>query len=92
MTPLALEIIIHYYYSPKDYRKGDTSAPAVKEIICSFFETGLLEAAESSPFCKYRITDKGIFYVYEGLCNVPLPEKIQTPVLFIIPEKDLGKK
>ncbi len=87
MTPLALEIIIHYYYSPEDYREGDASAPAVKDTICSLFKNGLLEAAESSSSCKYRITDKGKFYVEEGLCKVPFPKKIKNPVLYIIPEK-----
>jgi hypothetical protein len=87
MTPLALEIIIHYFYSPEDYRQGDASAPAVKNTILFLFKYGLLEASENSPIRKYKITGMGKFYVQEGLCKVPLPKKIEDPILFIIPEK-----
>lgn len=82
MTPLVLEIIIHYYYSPRQYRNGDFFAPAVREAIKYFCENELLLCVRKE---QYIITDKGKFYVEEGLCQVPLPEEVSG---FVIPRKD----
>lgn len=40
MTLLEIEILIHYYVSPTDYR--DLTAPAIKEAIYNFVKLGLL--------------------------------------------------
>jgi hypothetical protein len=84
MTPIALEIIIHYHYSPEQYRSGDFSAPAVREAIGYFEECGLLEE-DYKEGGGYSITEKGRFYVEEGLCQVPFPEEVSG---FVIPGKD----
>ena len=76
LTPIQIEILIHYNYSPEDYRDGDFSAPAVCECIALFLLLNLLEdnqpPRDVNDNSKYRITDRGQAHV-EALCSVPLP-------------------
>ena len=74
MTPLEIEIILHYYTRPGDYRNGDFSAPAVKNAIDWFCQTGMLELKEISTKGDYDLTDRGQAYV-DALMALPLPEK-----------------
>lgn len=78
MTPLELEILIHYRGSATDYRFGDFSAPAVRQAIDWFRgEAGLLEPTNRNdyPDATYKLTDKGNFLV-DQLCAMPLPVSV----------------
>lgn len=76
MTPLEIQILLHYYACADDFRGGDFSAPAVGEAIAWFTQSDLLEPTHETQdkgpeFC---ITERGRVYV-EALRAVPLPEK-----------------
>ena len=70
MTPLAIEMALHYHCTPGDYRDGDFSAPAVREVIDFMLETELIESKSGGG---YRGTGKLAAYVAK-LCTVGLPE------------------
>jgi len=75
MTPLEIEILLHYYYSGEDFRKGDFSAPAVRAAIDLFqvLDGGSLLTKDPCDMEKnYTITDRGRAYV-NALCSMPLP-------------------
>lgn len=74
MTPLEISILIHYHCSPTDFRDGDFSAPAVRQAINEFKQTGFIKAAEPSDnvAAAYIGTDKCGVYV-QALCAVPEP-------------------
>jgi len=87
MTPLEIEIMLHYRCTPTDYRGGDFSAPVVREAIDKFKSpvgtwtvSGMLEEVprEEVKEAIYRITEKGRIYV-GALCCVPIP--VQTWVM-----------
>lgn len=74
MTPLELEILLHYYSRAIDYREGDFSSSAVEEAICKFINEGMLEDRKADdPKWKYKMTHKGYFFI-DYIRNVPLPE------------------
>ncbi len=86
MTPLQLEILLHYYTSPEDYpgvsgmRMNGSSeghggmkrggASALKRIQNHGLISATGTGSNVNPF--YRITNKGICYV-TALLNTPLP-------------------
>lgn len=72
MTPLHIEIMLHYNASPDDYREGDFSAPAVREALDLFLSEYLIEHGGRRPSTNYQITDRGLAYV-RFLCEMPLP-------------------
>lgn len=45
MTPLQIEIVLHYYVRPTDYRDGDFTAPAVSQALDHFKRAGVLKDA-----------------------------------------------
>ncbi len=75
MTPLQIEMLLHYYSRADDYRDGDFSAPAVQEALEGFKRDELLAADQAGPprTC-YVITERGRVYV-EALRAVPMPER-----------------
>lgn len=77
MSPLEIEILLHYHVSPGDWREGDFSAPKCNQVFQRFLDNGLLMKSDKRA---YQITKKGEFYVTEGLCKVPLPKQV-----FVIP-------
>jgi hypothetical protein len=85
MTPLKIEILLHYYCSPEEYREGDLSAPAVEEAIEWFLDNGLLELADHRDKEKcggsFRATDRAKALI-EAWCNTPLPVSV-----WVIPER-----
>ena len=89
MSPLEIEILLHYYCCPTDYRDGDFSAPAVQDAIERFRdEINLLEPTQSMDVYHdphYRITERGRVFV-EALCNMPLPVKT-----WVMPESGVGQ-
>lgn len=73
MTPLEIEILMHYYCCTDDYRNGDFAAPAVREAMENFVGTGLLrEAWDVRHSVRYKATDACRVFV-EALCSVPAP-------------------
>lgn len=73
MTPLQIEILLHYYAISEDYREGDFSAPAVRDAIDEFrHELNLLELDASDGEREYKLTRRGEFYI-ESLLKIPLP-------------------
>ena len=74
MTPLEISILLHYRVSPTDYRDGDFSAPAVREIIDGFVDANLIVAADesSNDGPLYVIAERGVAYI-EALRRVQLP-------------------
>ena len=71
MTPLHIDILLHYYTRPGDYRDGDFSAPAVKEYVGWLAGNDLISSAHCKVE-KYEITDRGRALV-DAICDTPLP-------------------
>lgn len=72
MTPLDIEILLHYHSRANDFRDGDFTAPAVAETIDSFrFAKDLLQSDNLGPR-KYKLTERGDAHVL-ALLNLPLP-------------------
>lgn len=82
MTPLQIEILLHYHCSPDDYRGGDFSAQAVKESIVKLVNDRLLERIEADR--TWELTERGRAMV-EFLCAVPLPV-----AKWVLPETPAG--
>jgi len=73
MTPLQIDILLHYRCRGVDYREGDFSAPAVRDAIDEFLEfSGMLQESMDDGDKKYELSDRGEFYV-SALCDMPLP-------------------
>lgn len=71
MTPLQIEILLHYYTRTGEYRDGDFSAPAVREAIVNFVtQLRLLGLVVSPGGPGLELTDRGLAYV-ERLLSVP---------------------
>ncbi len=83
MTPLEIEILMHYHCMGGDYRDGDHSAPAVKDAISRFLDENLLTHEGFHPEyfpdgrqkARYAATDRTRAYL-EALQAVPLPVQI----------------
>ncbi len=71
MTPLQIEIMLHYHCITTDYEQG--YYPAQGEAIRAFRASGMLEVNPDPDGTKLRITDKGRAYC-EALQAVPIPE------------------
>ena len=74
MTPLQLEILLHYYACANDFRDGDFSAPAVREAIDRFKDGEMLTIDDGKGVATYMLTERGRVYV-EAVLAVPLPER-----------------
>jgi len=72
MSLLEIEIILHYSYSPDDYRDGNFSAPVVRKAIQMFCDNDMLVRNDEQHQQKFSITPKGQFYV-EAILNVKMP-------------------
>lgn len=78
LTPLQINLLLHYYAiaAPFDPQRDD--APAVRTQLTELLMLGLIDPDAGSP-SLYRVTDKGRAHV-EALCSLPLPEcKWTTP-------------
>jgi hypothetical protein len=81
MTPLMMEILLHYYYSPEEYRDGDLSAPAVHDSIQWACCEGLLEPIMKNQYgATFKSTDRCRALV-NAWCDMPLPVQV-----WVIPE------
>jgi hypothetical protein len=72
MSPLQIEILLHYYKAADDFRDGDFSAPAVRKAINIFREEGYLRSEKSVSGRCYDLSPKGYVYV-TALMDVPEP-------------------
>jgi hypothetical protein len=78
VTPLMVEIALHYYVnSVTDFPR--LNAPAVQLAMSVFMEHGLLEECDDGP--QYQGTE-GLTTWINALCSVPFP--VQQ---WVIPEK-----
>ena len=76
MTPLQLQMLLHYYTRPTPYAEHEplhARSFAVKEQREELERLGLLEVCHQFDG-GYGVTDRGIAYI-EGLKSLPLPEK-----------------
>jgi len=73
MSPLQLEILLHYYSKANDYRDGDFGASSVRSDIEAFKREELLVADPKQDRC-YAIGERGRVLV-EAVLAVPLPER-----------------
>jgi hypothetical protein len=79
MTPLHIEIMLHYHTTPGDYGSvhSNFNSPAVTETFQFFLDNNLLTTTRPNEYAReqrYYLTPKGHHYVEYGLCCVPLPE------------------
>jgi hypothetical protein len=81
VTPLQIEILLHYHCRADDYRNGDHTAPAVKEAIDWFLTNDMvrhegfrLEYLEDGRTlaARYALTSRGKAFI-EYLQMIPLP-------------------
>lgn len=73
MSPLEVEILIHYYCSALDFR--DLGAPAIKSAINRFIALGLLKHNDGDEGSQYRPVREALEIYIEAICSVPLPER-----------------
>ncbi len=69
MTPLAIEILLHFHVSPLPHPLS--AYPAVAAEIESQLNNGLIEEEKAS----YRTTERGKAHVQQ-LCNLPFPTQM----------------
>ena len=75
MSPLEIEILLHYFARTNDYWEDNPSSPASSDAIIRFLDCEFLKLTRiGSP--KYAITRIGRALV-ETLTSVPLPEIVQ---------------
>lgn len=79
MTPLQIRIMLHYHYSPTDFK--DCAGPVVPTTIRDFYDAGMLEDCPVVGV-KTRITDKGRAYCKALEC---VPEPV---CMWLIPAAD----
>jgi len=75
MTPLQIEILLHYHYSPRDY--PNLSPPSQQDAISYFLNSGFLtktDLHEDMPATtpNYQSTEK-LDAFCRALCSVPEP-------------------
>lgn len=95
MTPLGIEILLHYYCRADDYRNGDHSEPAVRELLEYFVSDGLLDfngfGVERFPNgavkARYSVTPRARMYV-EFLQDVPFPTQKWLMPKLTIPDSE----
>lgn len=81
MTPLHLQMLLHYHSRCEPYGKHEpehASSPAVAAYRSDLLRAGLIEVDGRAPppgveSAGFTTTDKGRFYV-DRLCSLPLPE------------------
>lgn len=75
MSPLQIQIMLHYYARPVDY------SDCPKSFVIELCEVGMLTQFPSGPEMaavpEFGISDKGKAYV-DYLCAVPLPVEERT--------------
>lgn len=75
MSPLEIEILLHYHSRTNDYRGGDFTAPAVREAINNFRDCEEMLCPCESGSRTYRLTERGRVFV-DALQRLPLPRRV----------------
>ena len=74
MTPYDIGVLLHYHCTMHDHPDLERNPPIWRPSIQWFLEERLLESTVGgADDAAYRITERGRFYVDNGLCEVPLP-------------------
>ncbi len=74
MTPLKVEILLHYYSSPNDFR--DLDAPAIKEAIDEFVGLGIMNYLPMNEYKrKIGIEQDALDAYVTAILSVPLPKQ-----------------
>lgn len=75
MTPIEIDILLHYYVSPEEYRNGDIGAPAVLDALKKFVSRGLIvkRTVPNEYGALYEGNSAALKVYVETLCAVPLP-------------------
>ncbi len=81
MTPLEIEILLHYHCTDNEFKNPD--APAVKEAHNKFVSAGILARREDGT--HFRISKALDLYI-QALCDIPVPIQV-----WIMPTKVLLK-
>jgi len=78
MSPLQLQILLHYHCCVDDYPQ--LSPPAQQQALCYFIKSGFLkktELHENMPAITPNYTATEKLHVFcEALCNTPEPRQI----------------
>ena len=72
LSPLEVEILLHYQTCASDFR--DLDAPAIKSAIQDFVQMGLLYKS-TFGHKKYIANDEALSKYVEAICSVPLPKR-----------------
>jgi hypothetical protein len=92
MTPLELEILLHYSYRQGDFNGGDFTDKATCTAIRYLSESSgawtisgmLREVSEPMPGKgKYELAQKGRVFVEDGLCALKPPTQV-----WVMPKND----
>ena len=74
MTPLEMQIALHYYTSPTDFRDGDFSAPAVRSSIDHFQACDLIRVRKAGePGNAHYVATPRLNTYVEKLKSIELP-------------------
>jgi len=76
MSPLQIEILLHYHCFPSEHEIVHRNPPIWPETRMWFLAEGLLaERSPPSPYgATYECTERGRAWI-EHVCNLPLPEQ-----------------
>ncbi len=72
MSPYEIDVLLWYHCRCVDHPDRLRVPPVWNPTIEKFFRDGLITHSENKELA-YELTEKGHFYVTEGLCKVPLP-------------------
>lgn len=80
MTPLEIQIALTYHCTANDFRDGDFSAPAVRDVIDWFVEIGFLRlnAPGLSASNAIYIPMEKLHVYCKKLCSIGLPKQVWT--------------
>lgn len=84
MSPLGIEMMLHYYCSPTDF---DYDSDAAKDSVVELTKAGLLEALEHPNHLCFHITERGRVYVLTLLAT-PVPSDIDVAMVQEVEKED----
>lgn len=75
MTPLKVEILLHYWYSPEDYDPERIGFPAQQEAIGEFVAAGLIRENLPGSSPRYTGNSDALRVYVEAILAVPVPHQ-----------------
>jgi hypothetical protein len=73
VSPLFIEIALHYHCRVDDFDLERFSAPAVQEALQSLVKAGLLE--RGGKFQPVYVPTEGLKVWVDAICSVPFPQR-----------------